>query len=292
MIKNLSFTLVELLITVGILAVLMTMAVPAFQFFRGESELNETAEEIINILRLSQNKTLASERASNYGVYFESDKFVLFKGVSYDPLAPDNDIHNLRKRLEIYEISLAGGGSEIVFDKLVGTTSQFGSTSLRLKTDASKTRTIYIENSGQVNLSSLPTPSDANRTKDSRHVHFVYSGRTISTTTEKLILKFDTTVTEEIIIADNLKDDQIYWEGEVEVEDSIQKLKIHTHRLNDPYTNDTQFCIHRDRRYNDKALSIDISGDLGTSPNLISFSADGLTTNKGSSIYVSEPEWQ
>lgn len=292
MTKNFGFTLVELLITVGILAVLMIMAVPAFQFFRGESELNETAEEIINTLRLAQNKTLASEGASNYGVHFEGDKFVLFKGTSYDPLAPDNDTHNLRKRLEIYEISLAGGGSEIIFEKLIGTTSQSGSVSLRLKADVSKIRTIYVENSGRVDLSSLPTPSDSNRIKDSRHVHFVYSGRTVSTTTEKLILKFDTAVTREIIIAENLKDDQIYWEGEVEVGGSIQKLKIHTHRLNDPYTNDTQFCIHRDRRHNNKALSIDISGDLGATPNLISFSADGLATNKGNSIYVSEPEWQ
>ena len=92
----------------------------------------------------------------------------------------------------------------------------------------------------------------------------------------------------EILIADNLEDNQIYWEGEIDVGGETQKLKIHTHRLNAP---DTQFCIHRDRRYNNKALNIDISGDGGVTPNLIGYNSEGQTT-KGSSIFVSEPEWQ
>jgi len=289
--ENFGITFFELLIVVGILAILTVMAFPAFQLFRGESDLNEATEESINSLRLAQNKTLASEGASNYGVHFESDKFVLFKGVNYDHLAPDNDVHNLRKPLEIYEINLAGGGSEIVFDRVLGTTAQFGSVSLRLKADISKTRTIYIENSGQVGLVSPSAPSDEDRIKDSRHVHFVYAGRTISTSTEKLILEFDSAVVEEIIIADNLEDGQIYWEGEVDVGGSIQKLTIQTHILNDPVEG-SQFCVHRDRRYNDKTLDIDISGDGGITPNLINYSADGLTTTKGTSIYVTKPDWQ
>lgn len=289
--ENFGFTFFELLIVIGVLAILTVMAFPAFQLFRGESDLNETAEESINSLRLAQNKTLASEGASNYGVHFESDKFVLFKGVNYDSLAPDNDVHNLRKPLEIYAINLAGGGSKIVFDRVVGTTAQFGSVSLRLKADTSKTRTIYIKNSGQIGLTSPSIPSDEDRIKDSRHVHFDYS-RVIATSTEKLTLTLDSSVTEEIIIADNLEDGQIYWEGEVDVGGSTQKLTIQTHILNDPVEG-SQFSIHRDRRYNNKILDIDISGDSGITPNLINYSADGLTTSKGTSIYVTEePDWQ
>ncbi|MBZ9569857.1 prepilin-type N-terminal cleavage/methylation domain-containing protein [Patescibacteria group bacterium] len=285
------FTLVELLVIVGILVILAAISAPALRFFQRESDLANSTEEIINTLRFAQNKTLASEGASQYGVYFDSTtsphQYTLFKGTDFASRDSSSDeIHKLPKVVEFYEINL-DGGNEAVFDRVTGETGQPGNVSLRLKVDVTKTKIVYIESSGQVGLTPSSIPTDGG-IKDSRHVHFNYS-RMIDTTTEKLILTFDTTVTKEIVIADYLKDDRIYWEGEVDVGGDIQKLKIHTHRLNNL---DTQFCVHRDRRHNNKTLYIDISGDGGITPNLISYSADGLTTTKGSSIYVSEPEWQ
>jgi len=292
------FTLVEVLTIVGILIVLTGMAVPAFRFFGRESDLNNSAEEIINTLRLAQNKTLASEGASQWGVYFSTTttphQYILFEGSSFASRATSSDeVHQLSKSIEIYEIDL-WGGNEVVFEKVTGytsSTSQTGKVSIRLKDEPSKTKTIYVENSGLISLTSPSILSDQNRLKDSRHVHFDYTNRQISTSTEKIILTFtyDTSsTTKEIIIADNIKDNQIYWEGEVNVDGEIQKLKIHTHKLNDPATG-SQFCIHRDRRYNTKAITIEISGD--SSGNLISYDAAGQTI-KGNSIYVSEPIWQ
>ena len=294
MIKGKSFTLVEVLIIVGILIVLIAISFPAFRFFQKESDLNNSIEEIINTLRLTQNKTLVSEGASSWGVYFSTStdphQYTLFKGENYASRATSSDeVHQLPGSVEIYEINLSEGGSEVVFDRIVGTTNQFGEVSLRLKTDTSKVKTIYIENSGQVGLTSPSVPSDTDRKKDSRHIHFDYS-RPITTTTEILKLTFtydSSTATKDIIIADNLKDGQIYWEGEVDVAGGIQKLKIHTHILNDSLLG-TKFCIHRDRRQNSRALKVEISGDA--SGDLIQYNASGQTT-KGTSIYVSEPSW-
>ena len=168
---------------------------------------------------------------------------------------------------------------------MTGIASQSGKISLRLKTDPSKVRTIAIQSSGQITLGEEPSPTDTDRIKDSRHIHFDYS-RVIDTANEKLILTFEGGVIKEIVISENLKDGQIYWEGEVDVGGQIQKIKIHTHRLNNP---DTQFCIHRDRRFNNKSLTITISGDLSGS--LIEYSADGLNTTK-TSIYATNPQWQ
>lgn len=124
-------------------------------------------------------------------------------------------------------------------------------------------------------------PSDASRIKDSRHVHFDYS-RVISTGAEKLTLIFANPpgpdVSQEILIADNLRDGQIFWEG--------QNIKIQTHRLNNP---DTQFSVHRDRRYNSKALKVTISGDA--TGDLIQYQADGQTI-EGNSIYATNTSWQ
>jgi len=294
---NLGLTIPELLVAISVMLILFLLTLTTFIHIQKESDLNNSAEEIINTLRLAQNKTLASEGASQWGVYFTTStdphQYVLFKGDSYlNRTTSSDEVHQLSKSIEIYEIDL-WGGNEVVFEKVTGytsSTSQIGKVSLRLKDEPLKTKTIYVENSGLISLTNPSTLSDQNRLKDSRHVHFDYT-RQISTSTEKLILIFtyDTfSTTKEIIIADNIKDNQVYWEGEVDAGGEIQKIKIHTHKLNDPATG-SQFCIHRDRRYNTKAITIEISGD--SSGNLISYDAAGQTI-KGNSIYVSEPIWQ
>lgn len=290
------FTLIELLTVIGILAVLTAMAVPAFHFFERESDLSNSAEEIINALRLAQNRTLASEGKSSWGVYFSTStkphQYVLFKGTDYNSRASSSDeIHKLPNSVEIYGIGL-WGKNEVDFKRVTGyssSTGSFGNVSLRLKVDSSKTKIVYVENSGQSGTADPATSSDGNRIKDSRHVHFNYS-RTIATSSESLLLTFygTATATQSVAIASSLKDGQIDWEGSVLVDGQAQKLTIHTLRLNNP---DTLFCIYRDGD-NNKLLKIDISDspdpDLGT---IAEYSADGLTTTS-TSVYISNFQWQ
>lgn len=288
--NSLGITLIELVITIGILIILSTMAIPFFWYFQKKSDLNNNTEEIVNILRLAQNKTLASESASNYGVYFESDKFVLFKGTNYDPLSEDNNIRNLSENLEIYEIILTGGGLAIVFDRVVGTTSQFGSISLRLKTNPSKSQTIYIENSGQVGLTSLSIPSDESRIKDSRHVHFnlVWSIQNATT------LKFNFVNASQIETIDmvnyfNVDETEFDWEGMFNVNEVDQTFRIHTHSLS---AFDTLLCIHRNRNNGNNTEKVTISIiDGGIEKDIVYYLADlDDTVEKGS--YVGTMETQ
>lgn len=274
---------IEMIIVVAILVILISITAPVFIFFQRGLEFNNNIEETINVLKIARNKTLASEGASQYGVYFDNTssphQYILFKGESF--ALRDNsfdEINNLSDNTEVYNIDL-NGGNEIVFDRVTGSTSQPGSISLRLKTDITKTKTIYIEGSGYVKLTAPIIPSDANRVKDSRHIHFDYNNA-IDTVSETLTLSFEGGVNETIIIADNMKDSQIYWEGEVDVSGEVQKIKIHTYNLNNP---NTLFCVHRDIRYNNKILAITISGD--GSGTLIEYSADGSIITS-TSIYV------
>ena len=289
-------TLTELLVVIGILIILGTLALPAIYSFQKESDLDDNTREIINTLELARSKTLASEGARNWGIYFMTTttphQYILFRGASYySPRTTSSDeIFKLSKIIEFSEIDFEEG-EEVVFNRITGTTEQPGKVSLRVKDNPEKSRIIYVEDSGRIELSTSSV-SDEDRLTDSRHVHFNYDRPGgISTSTENLILTFEGGITQEIIIADFIKEDQIYWEGEVDVGGSIQKLKIHTHRLNNP---DTQFCIHRDRRYNDKSLEIDIDGDIyypSQKPTLIRYEAAGATT-KGNSPDVSDPVWQ
>lgn len=290
------FTLFEVMIIIAIFFILSFLVVFNLRFFQKEADLENSAEKIINLLRLAQNKTLASEKGSQWGIFFDSSasphKCILFKGENYFQRDSSFDeIYELPKSIEFLEINF-DGKNEIVFERITGfvsNLSQRGKISIGLKNDLSKKIEIFIESSGTFSLETQSNPSDSNRIKDSRHVHFNYS-REISLLTEKLILTFflnGFSITKEIPISDNIKEGQFYWNGEVNVEGNLQKLEIHTHFLNDSSFG-TQFCIHRNRIYNNSALKVQLTDDSG---DLIYYDENGQTI-KGNSIYVSDPIWQ
>lgn len=294
------FTLVEILVIVGIMVILIALAIPSYRFFQQESDLVNNTEEIINTLRLAQNKTLASERASQYGVYFDQStspqQYTLFKGSNYASRDISFDeVRKLSKSIEISEINFNGGGSEVIFDRISGTTSQHGYISIRLKDNPAKTKTVYIANSGKVELTSPSTPSDTERIKDSRHVHFNYNQNVQNAVTLRLVFPDYLSDNYDIPFQNYLNADktEFSWEGIVSVgpdgSKTEQRLKIHTHSLT---VMATQFCIHRplspDQSYNDKALNI-----LLDTEELIKYASDAKgTTTKGSSIWIEEPELQ
>jgi len=281
-----SFTLIEILIVIGILVVLIAIAFPAFRFFRAESDLNNSAEEIINTLRLAQSKTLASDGASQWGVYFSTSttphQYTLFQGANYaSRTASFDEIYNLPESVEIYDINLAGE-PEVVFDRLIGSTGQSGNVPVRLKADPAKTQTIYIENSGQVGLTVPPAPSDEDRIKDSRHVHFVLGWSIQSATTVKFFFP-GIPQTEEVDVTDyfNVGKTEFDWEGTFEVGGVDQTFRLHTHFLDG---SNTLLCIHRDRNKGKNNQEVIIY--IGTDKDIAHYWADpDDTVDKGDYVY-------
>jgi len=287
------FTLLEGMLVLTILIILSVIAVPLLNVFESESNLQSSIQGIVGVLRLAQEKTLASADDSQFGIFFDDattiHQYTFFRGTSYASRIPlFDEIRLLPETVEFSGVNF-GGGNEIVFNRVDGTTSQSGSISIRLRSDLTRVTTIYVDDLGIIETASTTAPSDTARIADSRHVHFDYT-RTIATSTEKLVLTFSV-ATQDIIIADNMQAGQIFWEGDVTDAGKTQHIRIQTHRLNDTVL-DTEFSIHRDLRFNTKPLTVDIDGspdpDSGT---LIQYDAAGVTST-GTSIYVSDPVWQ
>jgi len=289
--KQRAFTLVEILVVVGIIALFLGLSIPALRSFQQVSHLDNTGKEVVAALRLAQSKTLASEGAFQYGVHFDTTstphQYTLFQGESFITRDPVQDeITVLQKTVEISVISL-GGGNEVVFLRLTGQTSVQGTITFRQIADPVQTKTVSILSSGVVQEDTATPPSDEDRVVDSRHVHLVYQGRDIATSSESVRLIFpDTTFS--FAIAGNMSEGQIFWEGDVVSEGETQHLKIHTHLLNDPVQG-TLFSLHRRASENTKPLEIELSGDV--TGNLISYDAAGAIT-PGTSIYAQTPEIQ
>lgn len=287
---NTGFTIVEILVTISILALLLMMAVPSFRHLSDSSHLESGAHSIESVLETAKQRTLSSYGDSQWGAYFSTstNSVTLFRGIDFASRATTSDrIFYLPQKVYLKHINF-NGGNEVVFKRIVGHTDHSGSTTLALKGEPDREEAIFLNKLGRVSFSPFSYMAASGLTRDARHIHLVYT-REISTTTESLVLGFPGGKTKEIPFAENMPDNNFYWSGEVTVSGSRQKIDIRTHRLNDP---DTLFCIHRDARHNSEPVSLDISGDSAATPDLVGYSGDNLTTVSGNSAHINSLVWQ
>ncbi len=254
------FTLIEILITFAVFAILGTIVFSAFSRFRASTELDAAVRQTLSVVRLAQSKTLAAEGNSQHGVRFESDRITLFPGASFTQ-APTNEVATFSLLVQITNISLAGGGPDLIFDRLTGRAPQSGSITLASVSDPSRTRVITIDSSGQVRAEAATLLPGNTRVTDTRHVNFQLGWSIQSATT--LRLQFSNPpnpdTIQDIAMADyfNAGKTIFDWQGTVAVGGSDQTLHIHTVALS---VGDTTLSIDRDRRTNTKALIILIDG--------------------------------
>ncbi|MFC1757008.1 Tfp pilus assembly protein FimT/FimU [Patescibacteria group bacterium] len=150
--KNKGFSVVELLIGIAVVLVLFGVISSAFLRFRDTQALNSTSEQIISLLDESRLKTISSKNSSQHGVRFESDKIIRFEGEVFLESDSSNEELIISESVEIVNITLIGGGDDLVFQKLSGNTNQSGSLTIRSKKDNTKTKIINIEPSGAVSV--------------------------------------------------------------------------------------------------------------------------------------------
>lgn len=270
--KEPGFTIIEVLLVVVIGSALFLISLTALRTLRQHADIDSAIHQLIATVQLARNKTLASQDESNYGVHFESGRYVLFKGSTYNASASDNEVHNLLSQLEMYSINV-GGGSDVVFDRVYGTTSDAGTVSMRVIAEPTNNKAISILTSGQVGLQGSVIPTDS-RITDTRHLHFDLGWSIQDATT--LTLEFsdppNPNVQFDITMVDvfNADETDFEWDGTVDVNGSEQALRINTHSLDSA---NTLLSIHRDQRFNDKAVAISIDDQ-----EIVSYAVDGTAT--------------
>lgn len=148
MYKKKGFTILEILIVIAISAILMVGGMSAYSHFTKKKSLELTTQTIASYLKDARSFTVASKGDTTYGVHFETNRIVLFSGATFSDVATDNREHTLPGNIEISTINLNGGGSDVVFQRLTGATSQYGTTTLSLLADITDTKDIVIEATG------------------------------------------------------------------------------------------------------------------------------------------------
>lgn len=142
------FTLIELMM-VSTYMIIIVSAVFSFQqgLLQG-TNLRTKTNEIIQTLRLNQAKAISSDQDSQWGVYFDTDNFIAFKGENYATRDPSFDeIIELPNTLSISNISLNGGVSNVTFEKVNGNTDNYGSIQI---SDNNRSKSVSINPRGVI----------------------------------------------------------------------------------------------------------------------------------------------
>lgn len=138
-------TIVEIILSISIIVLLISVILPRFSDMRNYETLKSATEDVLSVVDKARSQTLASVNSSEYGVHFETNNVIIFKGKTYSSSATDNETIPILSPTSITTISLTGGVSDIYFNRLTGSPSASGSVVL---SNGSFTRTITISATG------------------------------------------------------------------------------------------------------------------------------------------------
>jgi prepilin-type N-terminal cleavage/methylation domain-containing protein len=143
------FTIIEILIVVSIIAILASIFVGAFVTFRRSATLDRDTETVVENLRKARTQTLTSQDGAAYGIHFASTTVTLFTAPTYTLGLSTNQVYDLNTTDTVLALSLTGGGTDVIFARLTGETSQNGTITLS-STSASTTRIITVYKTGLI----------------------------------------------------------------------------------------------------------------------------------------------
>lgn len=112
--KNHGFTILEFMVVMGLVGLLVLIAAPTYITMKKNIALNNQSLEILNALRVVQQRSVVSSDNVEHGVRFNDTEYIVFGGEWSSPLY--TVIVPLENGLEI----TAGANSEITFDRLTG----------------------------------------------------------------------------------------------------------------------------------------------------------------------------
>lgn len=152
------FTLIEILISITILAALGVVGVAYLGGYRQSVSLDSEAEKITAYLRQVQNKALSGEAISgqdptDWGVHFVNALsgeayYAVFRGSSYSAEASDETIY-LSKQVKFVDPA-ASSTKDIVFQRITGRPTATTTIILQSAAKADLISTISINSLGQV----------------------------------------------------------------------------------------------------------------------------------------------
>jgi prepilin-type N-terminal cleavage/methylation domain-containing protein len=136
------FSLVEILVVIGIFSILATISVSTYTNFKAHNSLEVTSNGLVEALRFAQLNSQAVNGDSKWGVKILENEMIIFKGSTYDSREISAD-----QNIALVSGVVPSGLSEIIFEKVSGKTSTTGTIIL---TNNSGEKNILINEKGTI----------------------------------------------------------------------------------------------------------------------------------------------
>lgn len=138
------FTLIEVLLSVAIIALLAGVSMPIYASYANRNDLEIATQSIVRSLRRAQTYSRAVNYDSQWGVSMQTTGVVVFKGATYASRDAAFD------ELTVIPVNVTNTGlTEVVFSKMLGVPSTTGT--INLSTINNDTRAVTINAEGMVN---------------------------------------------------------------------------------------------------------------------------------------------
>lgn len=136
------FTILELMLIIGILVVILSLGLPiTFDFYKNY-QLQAEGEKFISLLETTRNSSMINLNQLPHGVYRDNDNFVIFEGNNFAARNQSQDQNFPRAKI----ISVAGP-DEIIFNPLSGQAIS----SAFIFNNGTKSFNVYVNQEGQIN---------------------------------------------------------------------------------------------------------------------------------------------
>ena len=142
--NNRGFTLLELLLSVAIVALLAGLSLPVYRTLMQKNDLDIATTTIAQSLRRAQILSQAVDGDTTWGVNAQSNNIVIFKGTSYATRDATFD--------ETFDVPTTigiSGSTEIVFAKFTGLPQTTGTINLSTANDS---RSVTINAKGTIGI--------------------------------------------------------------------------------------------------------------------------------------------
>ncbi|MEI6400264.1 MAG: type II secretion system protein [bacterium] len=144
--------IIPILVVIAIIGLLVAIIIPNLNKSRNEQLLKGTTDDIVSLLTKARTQTLSSYNSMQYGVYLNATSATLFAGSSYVAGNASNTISLFDSSISVAtsSLSLNGGGSSILFDRLTGGTNNYGTIVVNVSSNVSRNKTITVTKTGNI----------------------------------------------------------------------------------------------------------------------------------------------
>lgn len=133
------FTLMEILVVLGIITIIASLTFYFFGKANKQTVLEKDVASVVSFVRNARLLSIASKNASPFGIHLEEDKVVLFEGNPYSAGGPNEKTFYFSREVYLSSYSLNKGGSDIIFARLTGDTSNYGTVTVSLRDNSAST---------------------------------------------------------------------------------------------------------------------------------------------------------